>query len=99
MNFAYGWAFSHPVRKVYCNITVTALSAAIALIVGSIELLGLLADQLHWKGSFWNWLGAIDLNTVGLVIVGLFIATWIVALPVWRLARIDQRWILSREGT
>jgi nickel/cobalt transporter (NiCoT) family protein len=80
---------------VYYNITITALSAAIALIVGSIELLGLLADRFHWKGGFWDWLGAIDLNTVGFVIVGLFVATLVVALLVWRFARIEQRWSQS----
>ncbi|WP_102142607.1 HoxN/HupN/NixA family nickel/cobalt transporter [Mycobacterium hubeiense] len=97
MNFAYGWAFSQPVRKVYYNITITALSAAIALIVGSVELLGLLADQLGWTGRFWLWLGDIDLNAVGYVIVGVFIATWIVALLIWRFGRIEERWSQAVE--
>ena len=51
MNFAYGWAFSKPVRKVYYNITITGLSVAVALIIGTIELLGLLAEQLGWSGG------------------------------------------------
>ena len=62
MNFAYGWALSEPVRKVYYNITITGLSVAVALIIGSIQLLGLLAEQLGWTGGFWDWLGGIDLN-------------------------------------
>lgn len=45
MNFAYGWAFSKPVRKVYYNLTITGLSVAVALIIGTAELLGLLADK------------------------------------------------------
>ena len=46
MNFAYGWAFSKPVRKVYHNITITGLSVAVALIIGTIELLSIAAEQL-----------------------------------------------------
>ena len=92
MNFAYGWAFSKPVRKVYYNITITGLSIAVALIVGSVELLGLLAQQLHWSGRFWNWFSGINLNVIGFIIVGMFVATWAVALLIWRYRRIEQRW-------
>jgi nickel/cobalt transporter (NiCoT) family protein len=91
MNFAYGWAFSQPVRKVYYNITVTALSTVIALTVGSIELSGLLADQFGWTDGLWKWLRSIDLNAVGFVIAAVFILTWAVALLVWRFARIEER--------
>ncbi|MFG2823330.1 HoxN/HupN/NixA family nickel/cobalt transporter [Kitasatospora sp. NPDC048365] len=94
MNFAYGWAFSQPVRKIYYNLTVTGLSVAVALIIGTVELLGLLAEKLHLRGAFWDWISGLDLNTVGFVIVGLFFATWAVALAVWKLARIEQRWVL-----
>jgi high-affinity nickel-transport protein len=92
MNFAYGWAFSNPVRKIYYNITVTGLSVAVALLIGSIELLGLFAGQLGWRGPFWDWLGGLDLNTVGLVVVGMFVVTWAIALLVWRYGRIEERW-------
>jgi nickel/cobalt transporter (NiCoT) family protein len=92
MNFAYGWAFSKPVRKVYYNIMITGLSVAVALIVGTVELLGLAADKLSLTGSFWDWISAIDLNTLGYVIVGLFVATWAASFAVWRLARIEERW-------
>jgi nickel/cobalt transporter (NiCoT) family protein len=86
------------VRKVYYNITVTGLSVAVALIIGSIELLGLLANQFGWKGGFWVWLGGIDLNTVGYLIVGMFVATWAIALLVWRFGRIEQKWAAPLEG-
>jgi nickel/cobalt transporter (NiCoT) family protein len=98
MNFAYGWAFSQPVRKVYYNITITGLSIAVALVVGSIELLGLLAQQLGWRGGFWDWLGGIDLNTVGFAVVGLFVITWVVALLIWRFGRIEERWAVRADG-
>ncbi|MCX4755155.1 HoxN/HupN/NixA family nickel/cobalt transporter [Kitasatospora purpeofusca] len=92
MNFAYGWAFSQPVRKIYYNLTITGLSVAVALIIGSVELLGLLADKLALHGAFWDWISGLELNMVGFVIVGLFFATWVVALAVWKFARIEQKW-------
>jgi len=92
MNFAYGWAFSNPVRKIYYNITITALSVAVALLIGSVELLVLFADQFAWRGKFWNWVGGLDLNAVGYVVVGMFVITWAVALLIWRYGRIEEKW-------
>jgi high-affinity nickel-transport protein len=92
MNFAYGWAFSKPVRKVYYNITITGLSVAVALLIGTAELLGLLVRQLHLAGPFWAWIAGLDVNLLGFAIVGLFIGTWAVSLVVWRLGRIEERW-------
>jgi high-affinity nickel-transport protein len=99
MNFAYDWAFSQPVRKVFYNLTITGLSVAIALIIGTIEIGGLLAARLSLTGSFWVWLQGIDLNALGLVIVGLFVATWAVALFVWRVGRIEERWSAHLGGS
>ncbi|MDH6115126.1 high-affinity nickel-transport protein [Kitasatospora sp. MAP12-15] len=92
MNFAYGWAFSKPVRKVYYNLTITGLSVAVALIIGTVELLGLLAQQLNLTGAFWGWISGIDINLLGFVIVGLFFVTWIAALAVWKFGRIEEKW-------
>jgi high-affinity nickel-transport protein len=92
MNVAYGWAFTRPVRKVYYNITVTGLSVAVALIVGTAELLTLFAGQLGWRGGFWDWVAGLDLNVIGFAIVGIFAATWLAALLVWRVGRIEERW-------
>jgi high-affinity nickel-transport protein len=92
MNFAYGWAFSRPVRKVYYNITITALSVAVALIIGTIELVSIMTDRLSISSGPLAWLGGLDLNNVGFFIVGLFVLTWVVALGVWRFARIEDRW-------
>ncbi|MFH9060701.1 HoxN/HupN/NixA family nickel/cobalt transporter [Streptomyces coeruleorubidus] len=92
MNFAYGWAFSKPVRKVYYNLTITGLSVAVALLIGTVELLGLLVDGLGLHGPFWDWISGLDLNVLGYVVVALFVATWVVALLVWRLARIEEKW-------
>ncbi|WP_454175197.1 HoxN/HupN/NixA family nickel/cobalt transporter [Gordonia sputi] len=92
MNFAYGWALANPVRKVYYNLIITGLSIAVALVIGTIEVLGLLADEFGWRGRFWDDVSGIDLNVLGFVIVGLFVATWIVSLVVWRFGRIEERW-------
>jgi nickel/cobalt transporter (NiCoT) family protein len=92
MSFAYGWAFAKPVRKVYYNITITGLSVAVALIVGSIELLSVLADKLSLSGGIWDFVSNLDLNLLGYAIVGLFVLTWAVALAVWRFGRIEERW-------
>jgi nickel/cobalt transporter (NiCoT) family protein len=92
MNFAYGWAFSKPVRKVFYNLTITGLSVAVAIVIGTIELGGLLASQLSLSGSFWNWFENIDINFLGFVLVGMFVATWAIALAVWRYGRIEERW-------
>jgi high-affinity nickel-transport protein len=92
MNFAYGWAFSKPVRKVFYNLTITGLSVAVALVIGTIELGGLLASQLSLSGSFWAWFEHIDVNLLGFLLVGMFVATWATALTVWKLGRIEERW-------
>jgi nickel/cobalt transporter (NiCoT) family protein len=92
MNFAYGWAFSQPVRKVYYNMTVTALSVAVALIIGTIELLSIATEKLGLSGGFWEWVSSIDLNAVGYIVVGLFVVTWAGAFAVWRLAGLEERW-------
>jgi high-affinity nickel-transport protein len=98
MNFAYGWAFSKPVRKVYYNLTITGLSVAVALVIGTIELLGLAAHKLTLHGRFWDWVSAIDINTLGFMIAGLFALTWAVALAIWRWGRIEERWTADLGG-
>ena len=92
MHVAYGWAFSRPVRKIYYNIAVTSLSVAVALVIGVVELGGLLAEKLHVVSGPLAWLGSIELGDVGFWIVGLFVVTWLVAVAIWRFARIEQRW-------
>jgi high-affinity nickel-transport protein len=92
MNFAYGWAFSRPVRKVYYNITITGLSVAVALVIGTIELVSILADQLGITSGPLAAVAGLDLNDVGYAIVALFVATWVVAVAVWHLAGIEEKW-------
>ena len=92
MNAAYGWAFAKPVRKVFYNITITSISVAVALIIGSIELIGVLADQAGITSGPIAAIANIPLDYAGYGIVALFFGSWIVALLVWRFGRIEQRW-------
>ena len=92
MNFAYDWAFAKPVRKVYYNITITGLSVFVALFIGTIELLGLLGQELNLTGGFWDFLANFDINKAGFIIVGVFVLTWAVALSIWRFGHIEQKW-------
>ena len=92
MTCAYGWAFTSPVRKVYFNITITALSVVVALTVGTVELLSIIAGELRLSGGMWRFVATIDLNAMGLLVVGLFVLTWAIALIIWRAAHIEERW-------
>jgi high-affinity nickel-transport protein len=92
MNFAYGWAFSKPVRKVYYNLTITGLSVAVALIIGGIELTSILVEKLDITSGPLAAIGGLDLDHVGYAIVVLFVLTWVVAGLIWRFGRIEQRW-------
>ena len=92
MNFAYGWAFARPIRKVYYNITITGLSVVVAFLIGTIELLGLLPSEINLHGSFWAFMANFNINTAGFIIVGIFVATWVVALSIWRFGHVEERW-------
>jgi high-affinity nickel-transport protein len=89
---AYGWAFVKPVRKLYYNMTITSVSVVVALVVGGIEALGLLAGQFHLKGSFWDVVVKLNGNfgTLGYFIVGLFAVSWIVSIAFYKWRRLDD---------
>src|SRR5438093_5435184 len=81
MSRAYGWALARPARRLYYNLVLTALSAGVALLVGGVELAGLV----------WHGAAGLDLNAIGFAVVPLFALTWVVALAVWRLGRLEER--------
>jgi nickel/cobalt transporter (NiCoT) family protein len=95
MNFAYDWAFARPVRKVYYNLTITALSVFVAVFIGAVEVLGLLGQDGNLTGPGWSWLAGFDINKAGFVIVGVFVLTWVAALAIWRFGKIEQKWDLA----
>ena len=92
MAAAYGWALSTPARKLFYNLTVTGLSVIVAIAIGTVELLQVLAHQLAFRGGFWSTLDSLSFTNMGYVVVGLFAAAWLGGLAIWRLRRIEQRW-------
>jgi nickel/cobalt transporter (NiCoT) family protein len=92
MNFAYGWAFARPVRKVYYNLVITGLSIGAAFIIGTIEILGVLTAKMHLRGAFWSLMANFNINVAGFCIAGLFVAVWAAALAYWRWGNIEARW-------
>jgi high-affinity nickel-transport protein len=92
MNAAYGWAFAKPVRKVFYDITITGISVAVALIIGTIELIGVIADQAHITTGPLSAIADIPVDYAGYGIVGLFFAAWVVALTIWKYGHIEQKW-------
>jgi high-affinity nickel-transport protein len=99
MNFAYGWAFSNPVRKIFYNIVLTGVSVAFAFVIGGTELLQVAQDRFGLHGRFWDWIAAVDLNVAGFVITGLLLVMWLGALAVWRFGRIEQRWSAALQDS
>ncbi len=91
---AYGWAFIKPARKLYYNLTITATSIVVAFIVGGLETLNLIGDQLGLtdRGGFWGAIGAINDNfgMLGYLIVGVFIVAWALSALVYRLKGLDE---------
>ena len=89
---AYGWAFVKPLRKLYYNMTITAVSVIVALLVGGIETLGLVADRLRLQGGFWGMIQSLNRNfgIIGYLIIGVFIASWVVSAIVYQLKGYDR---------
>jgi nickel/cobalt transporter (NiCoT) family protein len=89
---AYGWAFLNPIRKIWYNLTITAVSVLVALLIGGIEALGLIADKLGLEGRFWSMIGGLNggLANFGYLVVGIFIVSWAVSYLLYRWQRLDR---------
>jgi nickel/cobalt transporter (NiCoT) family protein len=111
MRFAYGWAFMKPIRKVYYNLTMTVISVLVAVVIGTVELLGVLAAELHLNGGpfgVWttlNWLNdsngpaGIEIwGWCGIIIIALFVGCWAVSIAVYRWKRIEQEGLAKPPG-
>jgi nickel/cobalt transporter (NiCoT) family protein len=88
---AYGWAFAKPIRKLYYNLTITLISVLVAVIVGGIEALGLIAGELSLEGPFWTFVGALNDNFghLGYFVIAVFAVAWLVSIAIYRLKRYD----------
>ncbi len=89
---AYNWAFVNPLRKIFYNLTITSLSIAVALIIGTIELLQVFIGLLHLEGGLFDFVAALDFTVLGYVIVGMFIIAWVASVAVWRITRLEERY-------
>ncbi|MHA3701356.1 Nickel transporter NicT [Jatrophihabitans sp. YIM 134969] len=98
MNVAYGWAFLKPVRKVFYNLTITSVSVIVALVIGTVELISVLTDQLDITTGPLAAIASIPLDYAGYFIVGLFVVAWAVAVLVWKYGRIEERWSAGLAG-
>ncbi|MET9534514.1 MULTISPECIES: HoxN/HupN/NixA family nickel/cobalt transporter [unclassified Streptomyces] len=99
MNFAYQWAFSNPVRKVFYNLAITGLSIAVAFLIGTIELISVLHDKLDLQDAVTDWIAGLDLGNVGYLIVALFVVVWAAALAYWRIAKVEERWTVRASDS
>jgi high-affinity nickel-transport protein len=88
---AYGWAFVKPVRKLYYNMTITFASVVVAVIIGSVETLGLIARKFGLSGGLWDAVDALNdsFGTLGYVIIGVFALCWLVSIAIYRLRGYD----------
>jgi nickel/cobalt transporter (NiCoT) family protein len=91
MSKAYRWAFENPLRKIFYNITTTGLSIAVALLVGTIELLQVLVSTLDLHGKVYDAIIGLDFGVVGYLIVGMFLMAWALSVALWKYGRIEQR--------
>ena len=98
MSMAYGWAFVQPVRKIYYSIIVTTLSVVVALLIGGVQIVGLVSERLGVTGGPIGWIAALSLDDVGYVILIVFALTWAIAVAVWRYGRIEERWGARPDG-
>lgn len=89
---AYDWAFVKPIRKLYYNMTITGVSVVVALFIGGVEALGLLGDQFGLKGRFWDVIGKLNdnFNSLGFVIIGLFLVAWVVSYVIYKAKNLDD---------
>jgi high-affinity nickel-transport protein len=89
---AYGWAFLNPIRKIWYNLTITAISVVVALLIGGIEALGLIVDKLHLEGTFWDTIGDLNggLANFGYLVIGIFVASWAISYLIYRWQGLDR---------
>jgi len=92
MTNAYQWAFSTPLRKVYYNLTVTALSVIAAILIGTIELAQVFSEKVGLSSGFWEWIQNLNIGWMGYLLVFLFLISWGISLAVWKLGKIEERW-------
>lgn len=97
---AYGWAFNKPMRKLYYNMTITAVSVIVAILIGGIETLGLISEKLGLEGAGWEFIGSLNDNfgTLGYIIIGVFMLSWIASVVIYRVRGYDRLEVVAELG-
>src|SRR6202453_202242 len=95
MSKAYNWAFLNPLRKIFYNLTTTGLSVAVALLIGTVELLQVLIGILDLHGPFFDFITGLNFGVLGYIIVGMFLLAWALSVAFWKFGRIEQRYSLQ----
>jgi high-affinity nickel-transport protein len=87
---AYGWAFVKPIRKLYYNLNITLISVLVAFVVGTIEIISIVSGLLKLSGGFWDYVTNLDFGVLGGMIIGIFIASWVISTLFYRIKRYDH---------
>lgn len=96
---AYGWAYQKPLRKIYYNMTITLVSIIVAVVIGGLELLGLLAGKFGLQGPVWDAVGLINdkFGMLGYIIIGIFAFSWIASIVIYRAKGFDKMEVLPQH--
>lgn len=89
---AYGWAFVKPIRKLYYNLNITLISVIVALVVGGLEALSILATELNLSGTPWDQINVLNgqFGLLGVIIVGLFLVSWLISTIIYKVKKYDE---------
>ena len=87
---AYGWAFLKPIRKIYYNLTITAISVLVTFVIGGVEVLQVLSGELKLSGVFWNWLNGLNFETLGYGIIAIFILSWLASMAIYKFKGLES---------
>jgi high-affinity nickel-transport protein len=98
MTGAYGWAFAHPIRKLWYNLTITVASVAVAIFIGGVEVVGAFVDKLGLKGVVWTFIAALNdsLSNFGLIVIGVFVSCWLLSVAIYRWRGYDN--LVTEQG-
>jgi high-affinity nickel-transport protein len=98
MTGAYGWAFAHPIRKLWYNLTITVASVAVAVFIGGVEVVDALVDKLGLKGGVWTFIAALNdsLSNFGLIVIGVFVSCWLLSVAIYRWRGYDN--LVTEQG-
>ena len=98
MTGACGWAFAHPIRKLWYNLTITVASVAVAIFIGGVEVVGALVDKLGLKGVVWTFIAALNdsLSNFGFIVIGVFVSCWLLSVAIYRWRGYDN--LVTEQG-